>query len=246
MDRINRISKSEILNTKQIIEKGFVKEIFTSIQGEGIKVGQRQTFIRFLGCNLSCNYCDTPEAQKMQGSFVYQDETHNNPVAVDFLIGKITEDVVAITGGEPLLQIDFLEELCGKLNKIEKKIYLDTNATLPDELERVIKYVDTVSLDFKIPTATGGPELWNEHEKCLIIASGKEVFVKIIINKNILLHELNKVFDIIEKTDKCIPLLIQPVFGKNIPNILDIQKKALTRLKDVRIIPQIHKYLGVA
>ena len=208
--------------------KGFVKEIFTSIQGEGIKVGQRQTFIRFLGCNLSCNYCDTPEAQKMQGSFVYQ------------------EDVVAITGGEPLLQIDFLEELCGKLNKIEKKIYLDTNATLPDELERVIKYVDTVSLDFKIPTATGGPELWNEHEKCLIIASGKEVFVKIIINKNILLHELNKVFDIIEKTDKCIPLLIQPVFGKNIPNILDIQKKALTRLKDVRIIPQIHKYLGVA
>jgi len=136
--------------------------------------------------------------------------------------------------------------LCGKLNKMEKKIYLDTNATLPDELERVIKYVSTVSLDFKIPTATRGPILWDEHDKSLRIALEKEVFVKIIIDENFSSHELDKTCEIIKKTDINIPLVIQPVFGKNIPNILDIQKKALTRLKDVRIIPQIHKYLGIA
>jgi organic radical activating enzyme len=226
--------------------KGFVRELFSSIQGEGIKVGQRQTFIRFLGCNLSCDYCDTPITQKMEGHFVYQDKIHNNPVEVDFLIDKITEDVIAITGGEPLLQIDFLLELCGKLNKMEKKIYLDTNATLPDELERVIKYVSTVSLDFKIPTATRGPILWDEHDKSLRIALEKEVFVKIIIDENFSSHELDKTCEIIKKTDLNIPLVIQPVFGKNIPNIMDIQKKALSRLKDVRIIPQIHKYLGIA
>ena len=36
-----------------------VKEIFTSIQGEGPFVGYKQLFIRLCGCNLNCKYCDT-------------------------------------------------------------------------------------------------------------------------------------------------------------------------------------------
>ena len=36
-----------------------VKEIFTSIQGEGPYVGYKQLFIRLCGCNLNCSYCDT-------------------------------------------------------------------------------------------------------------------------------------------------------------------------------------------
>lgn len=226
--------------------KGFVREIFTSIQGEGIKVGQRQTFIRFLGCNLSCNFCDTPEAQKMEGAFVYQGKISKNPVGVDFVIGRITEQVVTLTGGEPLLQIDFLLALCEILKKMKKSIYLDTNATLSNELRKIIKNVDTVSLDFKLPTATGRPKLWHEHEECLKIASSKETFVKMVINENMLPQELDNVCAIIERVDKSIPLVIQPVFGEHIPNILDVQKNALGRLNDVRIIPQVHKYLDLA
>ena len=36
-----------------------INEIFSSIQGEGPVVGYKQLFIRFCGCNLNCNYCDT-------------------------------------------------------------------------------------------------------------------------------------------------------------------------------------------
>ena len=36
-----------------------IKEVFTSIQGEGPFVGYKQLFVRFCGCNLSCKYCDT-------------------------------------------------------------------------------------------------------------------------------------------------------------------------------------------
>ncbi|MCL5059022.1 MAG: 7-carboxy-7-deazaguanine synthase QueE, partial [Actinobacteria bacterium] len=39
--------------------KAAVREIFSSVQGEGPYVGTRQIFIRFDGCNLSCRYCDT-------------------------------------------------------------------------------------------------------------------------------------------------------------------------------------------
>ena len=39
--------------------KAKIKEIFTSIQGEGPFIGHKQLFVRFCGCNLSCKYCDT-------------------------------------------------------------------------------------------------------------------------------------------------------------------------------------------
>lgn len=224
---------------------GFVRELFTSIQGEGLKVGQRQTFVRLLGCNLSCMYCDTPETQKVQGPFIYQNTTFQNPVDVDVVVDKIIESVVAITGGEPLMQIDFLKSLCTRLRNIKKRIYLDTNSTLPDALRQIIEYIDTAALDFKIPSATGGNPMWNEHEECLKIAAAKEVFVKIVIDENFSPHELTTSCDIIEKIDKNIPLVIQPVFGHAIPNILEIQKKALSRLKEVRIIPQVHRYLNL-
>jgi len=224
---------------------GFVREVFTSIQGEGVRVGQRQTFVRLYGCNLSCKYCDTPETQKRVGPFFYQSKTFVNPVEVDFLIDKIPEHEVAITGGEPLLQIDFLKELCERLKTYGKKICLDTNSTLPDSLQQIITYVDIIALDFKIPTATGASQLWEKHEQCLRVASAKEVFVKIVINKNISPEELDKTCAIIETVNRGIPLVLQPVFGHTVPHILNIQKEALRRLKDVRIIPQIHKYLGL-
>ena len=39
-----------------------LNELFNSFQGEGLYVGQRQTFVRFAGCNLACQYCDSPQA----------------------------------------------------------------------------------------------------------------------------------------------------------------------------------------
>jgi len=225
---------------------GYIRELFTSVQGEGIKLGKRQTFIRFLGCNLSCNYCDTADAQTKEGPFIYAGKILPNPVTVDLLVDKFDSDEIAITGGEPLLQMEFLEELCEKIVGLDKKIYLDTNGTLPNELSKIMKYIDTVSLDFKIPTATGRPKLWDEHAACLEIAAQKTVYVKMVINENLLPQELDTACDIIKKVDKDIILVIQPISNCVVPNILDIQKKALGILKDVRIIPQVHKYLGLA
>ncbi|MDH4211406.1 MAG: 7-carboxy-7-deazaguanine synthase QueE [candidate division WOR-3 bacterium] len=225
--------------------KGFVREIFSSLQGEGVQVGQRMTFVRLYGCNLSCAYCDTREARAKNGELLYKGTVFENPVTPDFVVDKIEDRFVAITGGEPLLQREFLREICIHLSELKKSLYLETNGSLPENLEGLVDYFDSVALDFKIPSATGQSALWAEHERSLVSAANKSVFVKIVITNDIQMHEIMTVCEIVARVRKTIPLVIQPVFGDRIDGLLDIQKTALQVLDDVRIIPQIHKYLGL-
>ena len=93
-----------------------IKEIFASIQGEGPYVGYKQLFIRFCNCNLKCNYCDT----EFSSNSDFEEYCPNE------LAEKVNEfkDVhsVSLTGGEPLLSVDFLKEF---LPLVNKKIYLE-------------------------------------------------------------------------------------------------------------------------
>ncbi len=221
---------------------GFLREVFTSVQGEGIYLGRRQTFVRFLGCNLACRYCDTPETRGKDGHFHHG---CSNPVTVEQTMTMIDEAEVSITGGEPLMQIDFLDALVDVLKKSGTRVYLDTNATLPGSLARVIDRIDYLALDFKIPTATGQEARWTEHEECLRIAKDRDVFAKIVVNEDVLTDEVEEACSIIRRVNAEIPLVIQPVFGAALDRILQMQKYARQRLIDVRIIPQVHRYLNI-
>ncbi|MBE0432567.1 7-carboxy-7-deazaguanine synthase QueE [candidate division WOR-3 bacterium] len=225
--------------------KGFVREVFASVQGEGLMVGQRMSFVRLLGCNLGCRYCDSTSARSMEGPFLCGSESFENPLSVEFLLDRITEKKVAITGGEPLLQVDFLQELCARLLEHDKYLYLETNGSLPDALGRVIANFRMVCMDFKIPSATGQRPLWDEHAQSLRIAAATGVFVKAVITRDLRPEELSMACEIIARVDKRIPLVIQPVFGQAVGNLLELQAAALESLFDVRVIPQVHKYLGL-
>ncbi len=116
-----------------------VCEIFTSIQGESSYVGMPCTFIRFTGCNLDCNYCDTPKAKK-PGVELTEDEIMNE-------ISLIGVNLVEITGGEPLLQKD-VPHLIERLINEGHKVLVETNGSI------TIRNVDrraTIILDIKTP-----------------------------------------------------------------------------------------------
>ncbi len=225
--------------------QGWICEVFNSIQGEGIYIGSRQTFIRFAGCNLRCQYCDTRRAQKKKLYFNFGKQKFSNPVSVEQLINLVQEKEVSLTGGEPLVQADFLYELLRSLKRHGIGTYLETNGTIVEPLRKLLPYIDFVSLDFKIPSATGERPYWKEHEAFLRLCRNQHCFVKIVVNKNLREAELLRVVEIIKRVDKNIPLVIQPIGLHDLKPLMLFQKIGLEHLPDVRIIPQLHKILRI-
>ena len=236
-------------------------EIFSSAQGEGSYIGQRQVFVRFEGCNLKCRYCDTAHTV---GSHSYcavetlrAEEPEilvKNPVSdevaanhIQKLLDKTPHHSVSFTGGEPLLHADFIAAVA---NRISVPVFLETNGTLPEELKRIISYVDIISMDVKPPSATG-KKLWERHRDFLETAAEKDVYVKLVVTSDLAEEELTKVCRLVAGVRVDIPLILQPVTpcGGCLPpkaaDLLAMQGYALRWLQDVRLIPQAHTMMGI-
>lgn len=241
------------------VQEANVIEVFSSIQGEGRYVGYRQVFVRFSGCNLKCKYCDTLVShapykhctvERAAGArrFVQLD----NPVDAETLARHVEallaqpHHSVSFTGGEPLYRHAFMQVLAGR---VRAPFYLETNGTLYRELAQVVDLLSYISMDIKLPSIAGRA-LWDEHAKFLQIASKKEVFVKIVVSGETTEAEFLQAVRLIADCDARIPLVVQPVTPTNgclavAPQaVLAYQMTALRMLRDVRVIPQTHKYIG--
>jgi 7-carboxy-7-deazaguanine synthase (Cx14CxxC type) len=126
-----------------------VKEIYLTLQGEGLQTGRPAVFLRFAGCNLwsgrevdrataVCRFCDT--------AFVGTDGTgggkFETPEALADAVAKLwpaggARPYVVCTGGEPLLQLD--APLIAALHARGFEVGVETNGTIaaPDGLDWV-------------------------------------------------------------------------------------------------------------
>ena len=94
-----------------------INEIFYSLQGEGYHSGTPAVFVRFSGCNMKCDFCDT---QHEEGVMMSDDE----------ILGEVSKypcRMVVLTGGEPALSVDF--SLVNALHIIGKYVTIETNGT---------------------------------------------------------------------------------------------------------------------
>jgi len=223
-----------------------IADIFLSVQGEGIYVGQPQIFIRFSGCNLNCDFCDTPSPKgRPYGVLDIVD-------SVDSLNSSSAANTISITGGEPLLYTDFLKLILPQFKKKNFRIYLETNGTLPGNLAKVLDFIDVIAMDMKLPSAQKKERsFWATHRDFLNRSRKKDVFVKVVVTGKTTQGEIKKVAAIIDDIDSGIPLVLQPVTPANrmrkkvsLNAMFEFQKLAKTILKDVRVIPQIHRILG--
>src|SRR5271155_4750219 len=86
-----------------------IVEIFSSLQGEGLRVGERQIFVRLGGCNLHCDYCDEPETIPIPSGTIWTAKRIKKAIAS--FNRRRTHRAISWTGGEPLLHPAFLAPL---------------------------------------------------------------------------------------------------------------------------------------
>jgi 7-carboxy-7-deazaguanine synthase len=119
-----------------------IAEIFKSLQGEGKNQGRPCLFIRLAGCNLHCLWCDTAYAQ-----------TGGIEMSLDTILEQarcLNPSYVCITGGEPLLQADDLEQLLVSLHQSGTEIDVETNGTI--DFTRIQPYA-SLCMDVKCPSS---------------------------------------------------------------------------------------------
>ncbi len=209
-----------------------VCEIFQSINGEGTRAGQPAVFVRLVGCNLNCSYCDTKWA--------------NGPDAPceEMTAREIHEKVsaygircVTLTGGEPLLHKhvdELLSELCGD-DKLSVEI--ETNGSADVSIADKMKNRPLLTMDYKLPSS--GMEKAMRLENYALLRS--EDTVKFVCGSR---SDLEKAAEIIERyklIGRC-HVYLSPVFGGIDPK--DMVSFMLERkLNGVNLQLQLHKFI---
>ena len=230
--------------------KAPIIEIFSSFQGEGVLIGQRQIFVRFAGCNLNCAYCDTKNSiSKKEGTLMTPEEV------VSKIESILTPDchTISFTGGEPSLYPEFINEV-SKLTDLD--IMLETNGTLPANIG-LIENLDIVSLDIKLKEQFNGDfkeDIFLNEIKSLnlLIEKSINVYCKVVILPCLKIKSFEEVIEKIdnESIDKNnVQFIIQPSSPlnewNNLSNCLFEFSEVVGKYFEVSTIPQIHKILNI-
>lgn len=209
-----------------------VAEKFISINGEGLKCGQLSVFIRFAGCNLSCNYCDTSWANTSDINYEIMTEHEIYSYIKSTEITNVT-----LTGGEPLFQAGILSllELLSNDNNISVEIETNGSINLSEFLTS--NNPPCFTMDYKLPDSNMENHMYISNFNYLT----KKDVVKFVVSS---INDLKKTkiiidkYSLIQKTN----VYLSPVFKKISPDaIVDFMKQ--NRLNKVNLQIQIHKII---
>jgi 7-carboxy-7-deazaguanine synthase len=252
----------------EFIAEGFLGEIFSSIQGEGPLVGRRQIFVRMAGCDLRCCYCDSSGFRKTAETYRVENPPgsgcfaeFSNPSSVAAVMAHISKlqspglHSVAITGGEPLQQHEFVAALAKECQSAGLKVYLETNGYSARHFGEVVDCIDFASIDLKLPSHKAcpdgqWPDLLENELSCIKMSLEKKVstIVKIVI---LLSTKASEVKDAcIRLKDADLFLVLQPASGAQKPSSMDLiclheEASMYLNPENVAVIPQAHKLMGV-
>jgi 7-carboxy-7-deazaguanine synthase len=156
---------------------------------------------------------------------------------------------VSFTGGEPLLQVDYLRDAARQLRRKDIRLYLETNGTLPDQLRKCLDLIDIIAMDWKLPSSTGGVDLWQQHEAFVRVGRKRDLFIKVVVTEATPMEEFRAACHRISGVSSEIPVVIQPVTPIGTvktptrQRLLDFQGAAQAYLKDIYVLPQVHNLM---
>lgn len=209
-----------------------VVETFLSINGEGTKAGQLAFFIRFAGCNLSCDYCDTKWANAPDVPY-----TRMNEEALYELVKKSGSRNVTITGGEPLLQKNIGDLLALLCRDPMLYVEVETNGSIPLSPFISIPERPSFTMDYKLSKSGMEDKMCHENFPMLT----KKDTVKFVCGCKEDLDrawEITKEYRLTETTN----VYLSPVFGEIQPaDMVEYMKE--NNLAGVTLQLQMHKVI---
>ena len=209
-----------------------VVEIFTSINGEGMRAGELAVFIRLQGCNLRCGYCDTMWANEAGAAYT--------KMTAEEILQKVKDAGIRnipLTGGEPLDQPDIGELIERITSDTWLRLEIETNGSI--SLEPFTGYPNppVFTVDYKLPGS--GMETAMDLENFNRLKPDDTV--KFVVSD---LNDLIRAKEIIgqyELTKRC-HVILSPVFGNIEPkDMVEFMKEQ--KLNDIRMQIQMHKVI---
>ena len=243
-------------------------EVFSSFQGEGPRVGERQVFVRLAKCDLRCAFCDTPESYPTPKQARVErvadedgDDLLDNPVSIGAILEAIARldaprglhRSVSITGGEPLLHPDAVRAIAFGARALGLRVHLETGGHRPKELQDVIQAIDEATPDVKLESATGFPTPWEKHRECYAILerAKKALAVKAVVGATTTEAEVERAARFCAEYLPSAPLILQPATpygdGPAAPSAVLLRRlhAAAARVHpSVRVIPQTHRLIA--
>lgn len=199
-----------------------IAELFSSLQGEGKNQGKPCFFIRLAGCNLRCRWCDTPASQST-----------GREMSIDAITEHLRQSnlpYVCVTGGEPLLQGEELEQLLFSLHMRGTATDIETNGTV--DFTRFQPYA-SICMDVKCPSSGEVSDL------SLLTKIRPEDSVKFVVKDEV---DCQYALEVMKLHAIAGEIFFSPVFGMDYkPIVRFIVESNLP----VRFQVQLHKILGV-
>jgi 7-carboxy-7-deazaguanine synthase len=245
------------------VRPGYLSEIFVSFQGEGAHVGYRHLFVRLAGCNLRCRYCDTPDSLERTAAYTVSagggpPQVESNPVSAPDLANLLTLllkreapiDALALTGGEPLAQSEFLRALL-ETGRFNVPVLIETNGVLPQRLREVLPLVSIISVDIKLPSNAGEGTFWDEHADFLRLARAKDLYAKILVDRTTADEDVARAAALVASIGSKVPVFMQPIVSPTGIQLIDGERLmhlylvARRHANSIRVLPQTHKQIGV-
>jgi organic radical activating enzyme len=235
-----------------------VVDIFSSLQGEGTRVGTPVVFIRLYGCNLECVWCDTKEAWDTELTSNNYEEMGIKDI-VEY-VHRSGLDTVVVTGGEPLARDqEKLVELSEQLFDMGITTEVETNGSIVPKMGHLF---DRYNISPKL--SSSGNELYFDKveefmEKTLyakkqlkFVVAGKEDMEEVIefLGRKKVKGLMKFVNNDVDTENNIVDIVLQPEYNsldmRQLYQLYDYYRRKVAMLREypynnIRIIPQTHK-----
>lgn len=214
-----------------------INEIFTSIDGEAKRAGELATFIRAVGCNLRCSYCDS--------KYSFERDENTKIFSVEEILGECKRRKtrnITFTGGEPLLQKD-ADELIKTLAEEGFDVCIETSGSIDftkrDWFKKDIPNV-WVCADYKCYES-------GEQGKMLPIGAFMNLrerdVLKFVVGSERDLHLAKDIIELLKESGTQCLFYISPVFSKIEPKEIVEFMLYYNMQGNIRFQLQLHKFI---